>query len=188
MNTTSPMSMTNCFPSPLNSLTKMKKTALFSLLLFMVGANAQTVPNPIPATEIAPCVGNTTKSFDVLEKSVVFNAVGVNINKYDWSNPTVNCHINETVKKYKGSRSMKTIGWALLGAGLGFVALGIAQEASQKTYYGVTAGSSGTGFIVAGALSFGSGIGCLIGGGSAKKKSDHHLSQVAEYYRTKGLY
>lgn len=176
------------------------KKIVFTLFAFItIGMNAQTnntngVNQNLPSTP-APalvCNGNTMRSQDAFEKSAMFNAVGINLMKYDWSNQTINCHINEAVKTQKGSSVMKTIAWSTLAAGASLLTIGIMVESSSNStrYYGVPSSSStsGTPLIVLGALSIGTSIPLFIGGGSAKKKSNAHLQEVSEYYRQKGWF
>lgn len=42
-----------------------------------------------------------------LYKSAIFNTAGINLNKYDWSKPTLNCHINSTMLSAKKANNKK---------------------------------------------------------------------------------
>lgn len=165
----------------------MKKTVLLSLLsVIMLGLSAQTTP--ASSIEVAPCTGQNTKPLDFGEKSIMFNQSGINLVKYDWSNPNLNCHINNTITYSKSNKTMKTIAYyGCLPVGISMIIIGAFMESSQKTtYYGATTGSSGKPLIVLGGLSLGSTIALGIGGSNAKKKRDYHLGQVIDYYQKKG--
>lgn len=162
----------------------MKKTVLISVFaLGFMSLFAQT-NTPQPSTEVAPCNGkNNTKPLNIGEKSIMFNQAGINLNKYDWSNLNINCHINETLTRYKTSKSLKSVAWILAGGGAGFLVGGIMSAGSGRG----SGSDGGAGAMIAvGAVSLVGSIPLFIGGSNNKKKSDYHMQQVMEFYRQKG--
>lgn len=157
----------------------MKKITMLSLLVLcgISHISAQT------DTSVAPCNGsNNTKPLDLAEKSVLFNQAGINLNKYDWSNPNLNCHINEGISHVKTAKTLKSLAWVLMSSGTGVLLGGIMGSSSSS---GGSDGGAGT-FIGMGLVMIGGSVPLFIGGGNNKKKSNYHISQVLDYYQKKG--
>ncbi len=135
------------------------------------------------AQTIETCNGDKTKRTDLLTKTAVFQQIGINLNKYDWKTPDVNCHINETISNLGKRNLYNYLGGGGIGGGISFIALG----ATQSSYSGLT-GNSGAGSYILGAALVGGGIYALIQASKKKKKHNYHLNQVSEHYRQKGWF
>lgn len=158
----------------------MKRTILLSMLTIgLMSLSAQTTPPPTNP-EVAPCTGENTKPLDYGTKSIMFNQSGINLVKYDWSNPSLNCHINNTIKFEKNRRSSKTLATTLIIVGISLLPLAAIMPSNNGT------SGTQTTFLVMGGLSTAIGIPVGIGAGSSKKKRDYHLGQVVDYYQKKG--
>jgi len=134
------------------------------------------------AQQVEMCNGDKSQRMDLLSKSVVFNQVGINLNKYDWSNPAVNCHINETILNLKQRGTYFYLGWSGIGVGGGLLLGGASYLANPYT------DGAGTGFVALGTLATAGGIYLLTKAAKKKKKHNHHLNQVNQYYRSRGLF
>lgn len=153
----------------------MKNTVILLFMSISLVSYSQTA---IPL-KIDSCSGNTGRPLDIVEANAFLNVMGLNLNKYDFSNPTVNCHINSLVQKRKSLGLMRTLSLttATIGASLFLVG---AITPSQG-------GSSAKGTLMGmGAVFTGISIPFFIAKGSAKKSSNYHMAQIAEYYRQKG--
>lgn len=128
-------------------------------------------------TTIENCKGNTQKRVDLLEKAAVFNAIGVNLNKYDWSDPTVNCHINSTILNLKKGKTLNVLGSVGMGLSGGMLVNG-----SLSQYKGAK-----NGFIAGGLILLGGSIYSFVRAKQKKKKSNRHLNQVMNYYQRNNL-
>lgn len=146
--------------------------------------------NNAPST-IPDCQGNTFRSSDVFEKSALFNSVGVNLSKYDWNNPTINCHINETLKANSKRMSNLYGAGAAGGAALGLLTIGLVG------HYPEDADFNGNGYpsrkISVAPVIFGLGSAVLSyylfnKSKRWKTRSQNHLTIVQDYFRLKGLY
>lgn len=135
-------------------------------------------PHPIPAT-ISDCKGNTARPNDLLEKSYIFNQVGINLTRYDWSNPTVNCHINETIRQTKAAAGKRILANGLLGLGLGFISTALLTDG----YVEIRRAALGLGVI-----STGGSIALYRSSSKSKKQANVHLDQVGSYFRNNKLY
>jgi len=135
------------------------------------------------AQQVEMCNGDKSQRLDLMSKSVVFNQVGININKYDWSNPNVNCHINETILNLKARNNYNYLGATGVGVGVGLIAGGVSTLA-LKLGENVT----GNGLIAGGAILTSGGIYLLRRAIKKKKKHNYHLDQVNKYYRSQGLF
>ncbi len=151
----------------------MRITLFIFCCLMILGATI------INAQQVEMCNGDKSQRLDLMSKSVIFNQVGININKYDWSNPDVNCHINETILNLKSRNSYNYLGSTGLGLGIGMIAGG-AYLASFD--YG------GGGYIAGGAILTGGAVYLLTLAAKKKKKHNYHLDQVNKYYRSQGLF
>ena len=142
------------------------------------------------AQEVAPCSGNTQRSNDAFLKSAYFNAVGINLQKYDWSEPTINCHINMFLESRKKSDWMKYGAFSAVGIGAGLLISGISagnRIVGTNLRTGEPEYGSGGGLIATGAVLIGGSIPLFIFSKKHKEKSNRHLNQVSDYYRRKGL-
>lgn len=142
--------------------------------------------NPTYAQEILDCQGSTHQQADLLTKTAVFNVVGINLNRYDWSEPVVNCHINNTITTYNDSKFMGKIAATVAGVGLGLLATGIIQKSYGGGPFDV--GSGGNTSIVLGSIITGGSIPLFGLSIKKRKKSNTHLNQVSTYFRKKGLF
>jgi len=152
------------------------RKAIFTFILVV----ATLLPN-LNAQQIESCTGNNQKSMQSIEKSVIFNVAGMNLAKYDWSNPDVNCHINNTIKFQKKAQTSKWIGWtgALTGASLMLVGFAGGSGPYSEDH-------STVGYL--GAALTGGGIYFVIDSKKSKRKSNFHLGQVSNYYQQKKLF
>lgn len=155
----------------------MKKVVLI-VFLILLGGEAFS-----QKTTVTPCHGNTSKSADAFTKSIYFNAVGIDLNKYDWQNPDINCHINSFLSNTKenlwikyGAYTLATIGVGTLLIGLSSPDGGFSEVKSLKNSY-----------ITMGAVMIGGSIPLYLWGNKKKKKANKHLMEVSDYYRQKGL-
>jgi len=133
------------------------------------------------AQQVEMCNGDKSQRLDLMSKSVVFNQVGININKYDWSNPEVNCHINETILNLKSRNNYNYLAGTGIGVGLGMIAGGGMSLGSRYL-------DGGGGLVAGGAIITGASIYLLTLAAKKKKKHNYHLNQVNQYYRTQGLF
>lgn len=131
------------------------------------------------AQTIETCNGDKSKRTDLLAKTAVFQQVGINLNKYDWKTPNMNCHINETISNFSKRNTYNYLGWSGIGAGASVFSL----AGIQSTYT-----DGGAGLYVLGAALVGGGIYAVIQAGKKKKKHNYHLNHVSEYYRQKGWF
>lgn len=155
----------------------MKKVVLIVFLILLGGeAFSQKI-------KVTPCHGNTSKSADAFTKSIYFSAVGINLNKYDWQNPDVNCHINSVLSNKKESLWIKNGAYVLAGIGVGLLAYGLS---SPESPYGdinkITKKVTTIGVVMVGGA-----IPLYLWGNKKKKKANEHLMEVSDYYRQKGL-
>jgi len=134
------------------------------------------------AQKVEICNGDKSQRMDLMSKSVVFNQVGINLNKYNWDNPNINCHINETILNLKDRGNYYYLGWSGVGVGAGLILGGVSYLANPYT------DGAGGGFVALGALATGGGIYLLTLAAKKKKKHDYHLNQVNQYYRSQGLF
>ena len=132
------------------------------------------------AQEIEPCVGNSQRNMANLEQSAIFNVTGINLNKYDWSNPDVNCHINETINEYSSSKLYKYLGYGGVGLGIPFLISSFGSTAK-------TANKQGT-FLGIGVVLSGAGVYSFINAKKKQTKSDQHMQNVSTYYRENDLF
>jgi len=147
---------------------------IFACLMFL----GTTIAN---AQQVEMCSGDKSQRMDLMSKSVVFNQVGINLNKYDWNNPNINCHINETILNLKSRNNYNYLAGTGAGIGLGMLAGGAYTVGSRYL-------DGGGGLIVGGALVTGASIYLLTLAAKKKKKHNHHLNQVNQYYRSQGLF
>ncbi|MBO6518017.1 MAG: hypothetical protein JJ975_15870 [Bacteroidia bacterium] len=84
-------------------------------------SNAQTEQD----TSLIPCYGNVQRAILATETAMFFNLSGINLNKYDWKNPTLNCHINSVVDHSKKFISNKALGYTSVSLGLSGLGTGI---------------------------------------------------------------
>lgn len=132
------------------------------------------------AQEIEPCNGNTQRNMANLEKSAIFNVTGINLNKYDWSEPNINCHINQTINEYTTSRLFKYLGYGGLVTGLPVAITGFGATAKA-------AGKQGS-LIGLGIGLSGAGVYSLFHSNKKQRKSDRHMQNVSNYYRANDLF
>ena len=126
------------------------------------------------------CEGNTKRSTSLF-KSIIFTNAGININKYDWKNPQLNCHINSTMNYAKKTQINKTVSLVLVSTGGAFILGGVTAIASYQTGVGAA-------FLVPGILCAGGSIPFFIFTKRSKKKMNYHLDQVSEYYRVNNMF
>ena len=160
------------------------KTVYASIMGLLLGVGS------LFAQEGAPCSGNTERSEDAFLKSAYFNAVGINLQKYDWSEPAINCHINSSLKSRKKSGWMKYGAFSAVGIGAGLLIGGIStgnRIVGTNLRTGEPEYGSGGGLIATGAVLIGGAIPLFIFSKKHKEKSNRHLNQVSNYYRRKGL-
>jgi hypothetical protein len=131
--------------------------------------------------QLDECDMFTNKSTS-LYKSAVFNTAGINLNKYDWQNKTLNCHINSTMLYAKKS-SNKKLG-AIIATSMGGVFIISGAPLLGSRYLG----GAGAGMFAIGLTSVGGAVPLFIFSKKDKKKMDYHLDQVSEYYRTNNLF
>lgn len=139
---------------------------------------------------VQPCNGNTSKNTDAISESIYFTSVGVNINKYDWKNPDVNCHINETLSNRKKSKWMKYGAWASAGIGAVLLISGLQTKSAVNEidkFSGnpsVTESSSsrGSSLTVIGGIMVAGSIPLFIGASNKKKRANKHLSELSKYF------
>jgi hypothetical protein len=161
----------------------MKKTVLLSTLILCISMVSAQTPQTSATPDVVPCTGQNSKPLDFGEKSIMFNQSGINLNKYDWSNLNLNCHINKTIAHQKTAKSLKSIAWILGAGGAGFLVGGIMSSGSGRG----SGSDGGAGAIIGiGAVSLVGSIPLFIGASNNKKKRDFHLNQVVDYYQKKG--
>ena len=152
----------------------MKKTVLLLACFTAMCSQAQTSST----IKIDSCSGNSGRPADIVEANAFLNVMGLNLNKYDFSDPKVNCHINNLVEKRKSLGLMRTLSLMTVTTGASLFLLGAVMPDN---------GGSGKGAMMGlGAACIGVSIPCFIGKANSKKKSNYHMSQIAEYYRQKG--
>lgn len=148
----------------------MKKVILFLGVLVASTSYAQI--------KIDSCTGNSGRPTDIVEANAFLNVMGLNLNKYDFSNGVVNCHINQLVEKRKSVGLMRTLSLMTVTTGASLFLIGAIMPDN---------GGSGKGAMMGlGGVLTGVSIPMFIAKGNAKKKSNYHMTQISEYYRQKG--
>jgi len=154
----------------------MRITSFIFCCLMVLGA---TFTNAQQKVEM--CNGDKSQRLDLMSKSAVFNQVGININKYDWSNPDVNCHINETILNLKQRNNYNYLGGTGVGVGLGLIGSGAYSLGSRYL-------DGGGGLVLGGVIITAGSIYLMTLAAKKKKKHNYHLDQVNKYYRSAGLF
>ena len=146
----------------------MKKTLQFLAIIFVsiLNINAQN--------SIESCSGNTGKSALTLQNAIRFNNAGINLSKYNWDNPDVNCHINNILRYEKKAKIKQNILAPVIL--LGGMSIG-------GTVYTVLGGDEGlVAFSALSILSLGGSISMLYFAHKDKQKSTFHFTELSSYY------
>lgn len=117
----------------------------------------------------------------LFSKTEVFNGVGINLSKYDWSNPTLNCHINSGMYFAKKSK-MKRAG-AITAVSVGGVFF-----MGGATILASVGGGGGAALVTLGCLGIGGSVPLFIFSKKDKVKMNEHVDQVSNYYRVNNLF
>jgi hypothetical protein len=162
----------------------MKNVLLPALLLIAFASCAQS------NVTIDTCIGDTYSRPSTNYLNEVFSPSQLFLErKYDWTNSTVNCHINKAVAFYKDAQTeaskFKTkifLGGFLMYPGLALMIVGAASQGTAPR------------LLPLGLLSFGSGA--LISFSNKKKiklniehdnsEMQYHINEVRKYYKEKG--
>ncbi|GAB3430782.1 hypothetical protein [Niabella aquatica] len=169
-----------------------KSIILFAFIsIATIGLNSPSFAQSNTPATIPDCQGNTLKSSNAFEKSALFNSVGVDLYKYDWKNPTINCHINETIKA-NSKRMSNLYGAAAAGGGaLGLLTIGLVGHVPTDVDFDNDYGYPKRKISVAPVI-FGLGSAVLSyylfnKSKRWKSRSENHLTIVQDYFRMKGL-
>lgn len=126
------------------------------------------------------CTRFTQKSA-TFTKTAAFNDAGINLSKYDYSNATLNCHINSTMHFAKKSKGKKIGGIVAASAGGVFLLGGASLLAN-------IGGGGGATMTAIGSLGLVGSVPLFIFSKKDKNKMNYHLDQVSEYYRTNKMF
>lgn len=164
----------------------LKHTFCATLLAFSLLAHAQTQFDSIP---IAPCFCNSGRTIMDIENTVIFNQARINLNRYNWKNPTINCHINSATGDYKKFVWNRYGGYTALGMGAGTLYGGYITYQTSQGPLGLTElKGKGVRYMVIGTAITTLGIYLIKKGIQRRKKANQHVHVVGEYYRNNNLY
>ncbi len=155
----------------------MKKTIFFILTFALLGiaAKAQNQQD----TSIIPCYGDVQRAILTTETAMFFNLSGINLNKYNWKNPTLNCHVNSAIDHSRRYLNNKTLGYTSTTLGLSGAGTGILLN---------NISGGGTGLIVIGGIAIMGGIYLLNKAFEHKKSMEQHIHVIGDYYQKNNLY
>ena len=153
----------------------MKKQFVLSVLLMCsFYGYSQTV-------SIDTCIGESTVRPSPDDLNQLFGVQSIALErKYDWSNKSVNCHINQSIFYHK--EELKIYKKQLLKSGIGYVL-------SLTGFIVALSGHGAAGWILSGG-----GLAIAFGGNKKQNKkareyeteSQYHTTEVAKYIRQKG--
>lgn len=149
----------------------MKKT--FTLLVVAIATHSLVAQN----FKLPEC-NDMTERVTSLDRSNIFSSSGINLGKYDWSNPTLNCHINKTTLFAKKAKAKKAGAIASVTVG-GIFLMGGASILAQ------TGGGGGAALTALGSAGICGSVPLFIFRKKDKRNMNYHLDQVSQYYQHK---